>query len=63
MNDSPLQNNRTVPAAHVVSNLGGVAFIVQEEKVDFPHVADQELLETVRQDMTSLLVAAVANLE
>jgi hypothetical protein len=31
-----------------VGDLGGKAFVVHQEKVDFPDVVDEELLETVR---------------
>lgn len=50
----PLQNNEAVAAADVVGNLGRVVFVVHEEKVNFPHVVDQKLLQTTREQMTGL---------
>ena len=52
----------TVAAADVVCNFGSEAFVVHQEKVNFPGVADQELLEAVGKKVTGLLVAAVADL-
>lgn len=45
--DAPLQNDSPVPAADVVCDLCREAFVVHQEKVDFPHIADQEFLEAV----------------
>ena len=52
----------TVAAADVVCNFGSEAFVVHQEKVNFPGVADQELLEAVGKKVTGLLVATIANL-
>ena len=38
------------------------AFVVHQEKVNFPDVADQELLEAVGKKVTGLLVATITNL-
>lgn len=43
-------------------NLGRVAFVVHEEKLEFPDVTDEELLETIGEKMAGLLVTTVANL-
>ena len=43
-------------------DLGRKAFVVHEEKVNFPDVADQELLEAVGKKVTGLLVATITNL-
>ena len=43
-------------------DLGSVALVVHEEKVEFPYVADQELLEAVGKKVTGLLVATITNL-
>jgi hypothetical protein len=45
--NGPLEDNRAVAAADAVGNLGSEGFIVHEQKVDFPHVVDQEFLEAV----------------
>ena len=47
--DVPLKDGYPVAAAHVVSNLGCEALVVHKEKVDFPDVIDQELLQAVRE--------------
>ena len=52
----------TVAAADVVCNFGSEAFVVHQEKVNFPGVADQELLEAVGKKVTGLLVATITNL-
>lgn len=58
----PLEDLDTVAAADVVGDFGGEAFVVHQEKVNFPNVADQELLEAVREEMTGLLVATITDL-
>ena len=58
----PLKDLDTVAAADVVCNFGSEAFVVHQEKVNFPGVADQELLEAVGKKVTGLLVATIANL-
>lgn len=37
-----------------MGDLGRKAFVVEEKKVEFPDVADQELLQTVGEEMASL---------
>ena len=54
----PLENDDTVATADVVCNLGRVAFVVHEEEVKFPHVADQKLLEAVREEVAGLKSAS-----
>ena len=44
----------TVAAADVVCDLSREAFVVHEEEIEFPNVADQELLQTVGQEMPRL---------
>ena len=58
----PLKDLDTVAAADVVCNFGSEAFVVHQEKVNFPGVADQELLEAVGKKVTGLLVATITNL-
>lgn len=53
--DEPLEDGNAVTAADIVCNFGSEAFVVHEEEVNFPHVANQELLEAVREKMTGLL--------
>ena len=50
----PLKNLDTVAAADVVCNFGSEAFVVHQEKVNFPGVADQELLEAVGEEVAGL---------
>lgn len=50
----PLQNYSTVSAADAVTNLSSEAFVVHEEKVDFPDIVYQKFLETIGEEMTSL---------
>ena len=50
----PLKDECPVAAAHVVCNLRREGFVVHQEKVNFPDVADQELLEAIREEMTGL---------
>ena len=52
--DVPLQDDDAVTAADVVGNLSGEAFVVEEEEIELPDVADQELLEAVGEKMTGL---------
>lgn len=59
---APFQYRRTVAAADVVGNLSGIAFVVHQKEIELPHVADQEFLQTVREEMSRLLVATVTNL-
>jgi len=61
-NLGPLQDRCALEAADVVCDLGSEAFVVHQEKVNFPHVADKELLQAVREKVPRLLVAAVPNL-
>lgn len=50
----PLENGDAVAAGDIVCNLGSEAFVVHEEKVDFPHIVHEELLEAVGQEMACL---------
>ena len=50
----PLENDDTVAAADVVCDLGRVAFVVHEEKVDLLGIGDQELLEAVGEEVPGL---------
>ena len=38
------------------------AFVVHQEKVDVPYVVNQEFLETIGEEMASLLVASITDL-
>jgi hypothetical protein len=42
--DAPFQDDSSVAAAHVVSDLSGIFTVVHQQQVDFPDVVDQELL-------------------
>ena len=53
--DLPLEDDGAVSAADVVGDLGSEAFVVHEEKVNFPGVVDNEFLETVGEEMACLL--------
>lgn len=50
----PLKDSNAVTAADVVCNLGREAFVVHQEKLEFPNVADQQLLQAIRQKMSRL---------
>lgn len=50
----PLKDCCAVTAADVVRNLCREAFVVHQEQVNFPHVADEELLQAVRKKMPGL---------
>ena len=52
--DGPLENKDTVAAADIVGNLCRKAFVVHEEEVEFPDIADEELLEAIRKEMSCL---------
>lgn len=52
--DEPLEDKNPVAAADIMGDLCCKAFVVHEEKVDFPYVADQELLEAAGQQMAGL---------
>ena len=58
----PLENDDTVAAADVVCNLGRVAFVVHEQKLEFPDIADEEFLQAVGKEMSCPLVASVTDL-
>ena len=51
---APLKDGSAVAAADVVCDLSREAFVVHEEEIEFPNVADQELLQTVGQEMPRL---------
>ncbi len=50
----PLEYECPVAAADVVCDLRREAFVVHEEKVNFPDVVNQELLQAIREEMTGL---------
>ena len=50
----PLKNECPVAAADVVRDLGRKAFVVHEEKVNFPDVVHQELLKAIGKEMAGL---------
>ena len=50
----PLKDLDTVAAADVVCDLRRVAFVVHEEKVNFPNIADQELLQAIGKKVAGL---------
>jgi hypothetical protein len=56
----PFQNRDAIPTAHTVSNLGSKAFVMHEKKIDLPHIINQELLETIGEEVTSLSVTPTA---
>ena len=58
----PLEDDGAVTAADVVGDFSSVAFVVHQKKLKFPHVADQEFLQTVREEMSCLLVATITDL-
>ena len=51
---TPLENGDAVTAADVVCNFSSEALVVHKEKIQFPDVANQELLETVGEEVASL---------
>ena len=52
--NAPLQDECPVAAADVVCDLRSEAFVVHEEKVNFPDVVHQELLKAIRKEMAGL---------
>ena len=50
----PLEDSDAVAAADVVRNLCCEALVVHQQEIQLPDVANQELLETVGEKMTSL---------
>ena len=54
MKPVPFENEDAVSAADVVGNFGRKAFVVHEEKVNFPDVVHQELLKAIRKEMAGL---------
>ena len=52
---SPLKDGCPVSARYIVCNLCGEALVVHQKKVEFPNVADKELLEAIREKMACLL--------
>ena len=50
----PFEDEYAIAAADVVSDLCREAFVVHEEKVELPDVADQELLQAVWKKMSGL---------
>ena len=51
----PLEDQDAVAAADVVRNFGREAFVVHEEKLNFPDVADQQLLQAIGEEVTGLI--------
>jgi len=58
----PFKDHRSVAAANIVCDLCRIRFIVHEENLKLAEIADEELFKTIREEMTRLLVATVANL-
>ena len=54
MQDVPFEDGGAVSAAHVVGDLGGEGLVVHQQKVELPNVADEELLEAVREEVAGL---------
>ena len=52
--NTPFQDNSPVAAAHVVSDLSSVLPIVHQQQVDLPDVVDQELLQTIGEEVSCL---------
>jgi hypothetical protein len=52
--DTPFQDDSSVAAAHVMSDLGGVLAIVHQQQVDLPDVVDQELLQAAGKEVSCL---------
>lgn len=52
--NAPLEYHRAVTAADIVRNLCRELFVVQQEKINFPHVVDEEFLEAVGEEMACL---------
>ncbi len=52
----PLEDDCSVAATDVVRDLGRVAFVVHQEKVYFPDVVDQKLLQAVGKKVTGLKI-------
>jgi len=57
----PRQDDNPIPTRDAVRNLSRELFVVHKQEVDFSEVVDDEFFETVGQEMSSLLVAAIAN--
>ena len=58
---SALDDGLAVERGHIVRDFGAVLAVVHEEKVKILHVVHNELQETVRQQVTSLLGRAVTD--
>ena len=52
---APLKDGSAVAAADVVCDLSREAFVVHEEKLNFPDVADQQLLQAIGEEVTGLI--------
>lgn len=59
---SPLQNSDSLLGADAVSNLGGKDTVVHQEQFKLSGVLDQELLESVGEEVTGLAVGTVSDL-
>ena len=53
--NAPLKDQCPVAAADIVRNLRSEAFVVHQEKVNFPDVADQQLLQAIGEEVTGLI--------
>ena len=59
----PLENGDAVAAADVVRDLCRESLVVHQQEIQLPDVADQELLETVWQNVASLCTQLAGELE
>lgn len=50
----PLEDGGAVSAADVVCDLSSEGLVVHQEDIEFPDVVDEELLETVREEVAGL---------
>jgi hypothetical protein len=59
---STFEESNTLLGGNVVSDLSSIRTVVHQQKVEFADVGDDELAETVRQEITGLLGRTVTNL-
>ena len=52
--DAPFQDNSSVAAAHIMSDLCSVLAIVHQQQVDLSDVVDQEFLQTIGKEVPCL---------
>jgi len=57
-----IQDDSAVSARDVVGDFGSETFVVHQQELNLSHVANEEFLETAREEMACLFVAAVADL-